>query len=107
MLFGLSKTRESCRATGRLCGSRIGPAWGEVMGLYLVPELKGLGLGKRILELLEAWARENGLKTLELGSTLTSAAFYRARGYSPTGPQGAMRVQGVDIPYIPMRKELN
>ena len=82
------------------------PPNAEVMGLYLTPDIKGKRLGKRVLQLMEEWARENGYQTLNLGSTLTSFGFYQSQGFSEKGERAMLKIGGIDIPYIPMEKAL-
>jgi len=91
---------------GHLALSDDGPNKGEVRGLYLAPEAVGHGFGKKILELMEVEAKARGTKTLHLGATRTAAAFYRSRGFAPTGAESKMPINGCDIPYIPMAKDL-
>lgn len=83
------------------------PKTAEVMGLYLTPDVTGKQLGKRVLQLMEESATESGIQTLELGSTLTSIEFYRSQGFVESGPRSAMKIGGVDIPYLPMSKRLS
>lgn len=83
------------------------PLIAEVMGLYLTPEVKGKGLGKRILQLMEEWSKENGIQFLELGSTLTSFLFYKSQEFIESGPKSVMKIGNVDIPYIPMTKKIS
>lgn len=57
---------------------------GEVKRMWVAEDARGLGLGRRILEALEAQATEFGLTTLRLetNQTLTEAqSLYRTAGY--------------------------
>ena len=61
-----------------------GPEVAEVKRMYVVPDHRGAGVAKRILEELEQRARERGLRALRLDTNarLTEAnAMYRAAGY--------------------------
>lgn len=61
---------------------------GEVYELYVDPSAQGLGGGSRLLEAAEAWLGEAGCTRLELDVLATNPsaqAFYRARGWVPTG----------------------
>jgi len=49
----------------------------EVQKFYLADEAKGLGLGRRLLELVEAFAREHGYETLYLETHTNLAAAVR------------------------------
>ena len=72
------------RAVG--CGgiARFDAARGEVKRMYVVPDARGLGLGRRLLAELEAQARALGYAgvVLETGDRQPAAlALYRSAGY--------------------------
>ncbi|WP_067969771.1 GNAT family N-acetyltransferase [Nocardiopsis trehalosi] len=72
------------RAVG--CGGwrRLGPHTAEIKRMYVHAEARGMSLGARILDHLEADAAARGARclVLETGSANYSAlALYRARGY--------------------------
>jgi len=52
---------------------------------YVVPEALRRGVGRALLQHVEAEAREVGLATLDLESTRTAEPFYRRHGYVPHG----------------------
>ena len=52
---------------------------------YVVPEALHRGVGRALLQNIEAHAREAGLATLDLESTRTAEHFYRRHGYVPHG----------------------
>ncbi len=59
-----------------------------VEGWYVVPEVRGRGVGRALIEAAEGWARRQGCT--ELGSdtqldNATSAAAHRALGFSEVG----------------------
>jgi putative acetyltransferase len=59
----------------------------EIRKMYFLPEARGRGLGKQLLEDLVAFARERGCKTivLETASVLkTAIAMYRRFGFVET-----------------------
>ncbi len=63
--------------------------YGEVKRLFVVPDGRGLGLSKQLMDHLEAAARQMGLGRilLETGSELTAAVnLYKQRGYRERGP---------------------
>ena len=64
--------------TGALDGS-------ELATFFVYPSEQGRGIGKRILDAVERAARETGLSTIRVESSLTGAAFYERNGYHRTG----------------------
>ena len=68
------------------CGGfkRVDKAAGEIKRVWTAPSARGLGVARRMLRMLEAAAREKGLKTLRLDTNraLTEAhALYESEGY--------------------------
>lgn len=65
-------------------------ATGLVTGLVVSGELRGRGIGRRLLALSEDWARARGLATMRLRSRVSRAAahgFYQHLGYAVTKQQ--------------------
>ena len=61
----------------------------EVKHLYAIPAARGRGLGRRLLEALEAAARDAGASTLVLDTNRSLAAaggLYRSAGFVPVDP---------------------
>lgn len=58
--------RRSGKALG--CGALViaGDAWAEVKCMWVAPDARGQGVGRRLLETIEAAARENGIAILRL-----------------------------------------
>ncbi len=54
----------------------------EVKAVYLHPDHVGRGIGRQLLEAVEAEARSAGVPELKLTSTLTSVRFYESCGYT-------------------------
>ena len=54
---------------------------GKLHALFVDPALQGCGLGRRLVEHVEASARERGLERLELSSSITARVFYERLGY--------------------------
>jgi GNAT superfamily N-acetyltransferase len=81
----------------RLCGQPIGCGAlkvedrdiGEVKRMWVSPAARGLGVGRRILETLEGFARQSGLHTLRLETNRCleeAQALYRKCGYREVEP---------------------
>jgi putative acetyltransferase len=73
------------------CGAvrALEPGVGEIKRMYVVPELRGRGLGRRLLVSLEAEATAMGFERLRLdtGRRQTEAIeLYRSAGYRPIAP---------------------
>ena len=82
--------REQGRAVA--CGAlrRHGDGVGEVKRMYTVPAEQGKGIGGRILERIEALAREEGLTRLVLETGHVHDAAYRVYergGFTRCGPR--------------------
>lgn len=63
---------------------------------------KGMGLGKKLVEFAENWARENGYKKIELNARRAVKGFYKKLGYKIVGDE----FTEVTIPHFKMTKEL-
>lgn len=67
---------------------RMGPADAEVARMRVLPELQRRGIGRALLELLEASAAEMGIKHLRLDTTAVQRAaqrLYESSGYTKVG----------------------
>jgi putative acetyltransferase len=78
------------------CGSFVhqrgqGGEYAEIKRMFVLPEFRGLKLGRRILDEIENLARASGLKLalLETGIYQPEALhLYKNAGYQPRGPFG-------------------
>jgi GNAT superfamily N-acetyltransferase len=73
------------------CGAlkQKGGGVGEVKRMWVSSDLRGLGVGRRILEALEEHARKFGLGTLRLETNRAlqeAQALYRGHGYVEVAP---------------------
>lgn len=62
----------------------ISPLSAQVMGLVVDESARSLGIGARLLEQGEAWAREHGCSLMLVGTRVTrerAHRFYRRHGY--------------------------
>jgi putative acetyltransferase len=83
--------RRDGRALG--CGAlRIDAAgYGELKRMFVSPEARGLKLGRRILDRIEAEARREGLRCMRLETGIRqpeALGLYRAAGYAERGAFG-------------------
>ena len=65
---------------------RLEQGVGEIKRMYVLPEARGQGLGRRLLEAIEAAAAELGYERLRLDTAdelVAAVALYRAAGYEP------------------------
>jgi len=80
----------------------------EVKAVYVTPEHKRGGIGRRLLMCLEAIARERGLRRLTLNASLNAEPFYVACGFIPVArTTHELGATGVHIQCITMAKELD
>lgn len=63
-------------------------------------DLQGRGLGRKLVEASEVWARENGFHVIILNARDTAVPFYLAQGYGLEGEP----FEEVGIPHRAMRK---
>jgi len=77
-------------AVGIVTGARDDddPTLFHVYAMWVAPATRKQGLGRRLLEELEAWMRSSGGLTAQLSVTTKAAAaqrFYESAGYVPDG----------------------
>lgn len=73
-------------------------AGSEILLNYVLPETLHQGIGKRLLQALEAHAIASGLERVEVVSTIPAKAFYERNGYVSHGaPRYVGRILG-DFP---------
>ncbi len=73
---------------------------------YVSPRAVRRGVGRRLLEAMEAIAREHGATRLRLSSTLNAVPFYQSLGYQHQGAGTNRLPTGVELPCILMTKDL-
>ena len=72
---------------GELVGVALLTQAGKLALCYVLPEVQGQGVGKALVEGLEAQARVWGISKLRLHSTLTASEFFARRGYLHAGKE--------------------
>ena len=78
----------------------------EVKAAYVHPDHVGRGVGRRLLEAVEAEARSRGVAELRLTSTLTSVPFYETCGYAKGELHHHPVTGGVMLPCVHFTKRL-
>ena len=83
--------RDGTEAVG--CGAvlRDSRGWGEVKRMYVRPDQRGRGIGRRVLAEIEALARGAGLPVLRLETGIHNTealALYRRTGFVECAPFG-------------------
>ena len=84
----------------------LGPEAGAIQGLYVSPEVKGRGVGWKLLCTLEERARAYGLKSLRLTSSLNAVPFYERAGFRAVEELTETIGPGVERASVRMFKEL-
>lgn len=79
---------------------------GDIDAVFVHPDKLRMGVGRMILNYLEALAREHGLQSIKLESTLNAAPFYRACGFEGTELSQYVTPKGLRLDCIPMTKAL-
>jgi predicted GNAT family N-acyltransferase len=75
---------------------------GKAERVAVLPAYRGEGLGKRLMELLEAEARDCGLSEMRLHAQTTVEAFYATLGYETVSGE----FEEAGIPHVEMVKPL-
>ncbi|MGG1947751.1 GNAT family N-acetyltransferase [Trinickia sp. NRRL B-1857] len=80
---------------------------GQVDAIFVRPSSMGRGIGRKMLEYLEALARDSGLVELRLDATLNAAPFYREHGWVGDSISTYRSPRGLELACIPMTKRLS
>jgi GNAT superfamily N-acetyltransferase len=70
---------------GQVIGVSLLTGAGKVALCYLLPEARGMGVGKALLANMEETACNWGVKALQLHSTATGEAFFASQGFVRSG----------------------
>jgi N-acetylglutamate synthase-like GNAT family acetyltransferase len=79
------------------------PEEAQVRYMAVDPAHQGSGLGRKILQGLENWARKQGVKRIVLNSRVNAVGFYSRQGYESIGPGETLFSE---IHHTQMRKDL-
>jgi len=92
---------------GFICGLGIlDPDERQISAVYVHPDLKGTGLGRRILMELERRVLERGIDRLSLCATVNAESFYKYQGYKAQGPDFHALSCGTKLECVAMQKKL-
>lgn len=72
-----------------------------VAGLYFLPEVHGLGLGRKMVELMFVECQRENVQVIQLHATKTAFDFYSKMGFSKV-TETTVRIGGVPIECIEM-----
>ena len=78
----------------------------KIRAFFVHPQWARRGIGTLLLAACERAARAAGFTRLEMGSTLTGVAFYRAQGYAALENLQAPLSSGEMLPIVRMAKEI-
>ncbi len=81
------------------CGAlrQLSPGVGEMMRMWIRPQLRGRGLGRELARALLAGAREAGYKAVRLNTLAImpeARALYRSLGFAQVAPEGGRQLPG-------------
>ncbi|MEO8087895.1 MAG: GNAT family N-acetyltransferase [Bacteroidota bacterium] len=76
---------------------------GQIRSMAVRDDMQGKGFGKKIIEYIEAKAKERGLKIITLDARINAVKFYERSGYVVVGE--SYLLFGV-IPHFKMEKKL-
>ncbi len=78
----------------------------KIDAIFVLPGYMGQGVGRALMDHLEAIARDAGLAQIELEATLNAAPFYRKLGFEGDGRSVYHSSLGVSLACVPMSKRL-
>jgi GNAT superfamily N-acetyltransferase len=78
----------------------------KIRAMYTDPDFTRRGIGRMILGLCEAAARDAGFMRVEMMATMSGVPLYRTCGYVPLEPVCSVSIDGVHVPLQRMGKPL-
>lgn len=92
---------------GNIVGfGEVAPGIQELRAVYVSPGSGRNGIGRALLQELEAVARKQGVSRLWLDSSLTAESFYSSHGYLGDGRGEHQLRSGRKMPCVKMHKDL-
>ncbi len=80
---------------------------GEVLALYLHPQIIKMGYGSQLLNMMEKEAQRQQISRLFLIATLNAIPFYQKMGFTNVGAETSVTIQGESIRCQKMEKMLS
>lgn len=91
----------------RLVGvAQLDGAAGRLRALFVDGGVQGHGVGRALLEAVEARARRRGCARLHGAMSLNAVAFYERAGFRRCGDQERLSSAGIPVPIVRMEKRL-
>jgi putative acetyltransferase len=78
----------------------------EIGGIFVDPHFQRNGVGIKILNVLEQFAKNHHLHCLYLDSTVNAESFYKAAGFNPIKKSKYKHISGTEFDCIRMTKIL-
>lgn len=78
----------------------------KIRAFFVHPDHARKGVGKALLEHCEAEALRHGFTEAELMATLPGVKLYGRYGYVGDAVQRFKQLNGVEVPFVPMKKKL-
>ncbi|MBY0416259.1 MAG: GNAT family N-acetyltransferase, partial [Bdellovibrionales bacterium] len=75
----------------------------EIAGLYFVPEVIGLGIGKTLIKIIFNECKKRSIQTVSLTATKTAKRFYQNAGFEQIGPSASIKIGGLEIECFNMK----
>jgi GNAT superfamily N-acetyltransferase len=95
--------RTLCGTAGWSPGGQSGHG-ARVLGVFVSPLFKGLGVGRSVVDAAEARAHRAGFSVLSVRSPLITAGFFERLGYSGTSQGVWTTPAGIGVPVRYLRK---
>lgn len=78
----------------------------KIRAFFVHPAHARRGIGRALLAHCEAEAKRHGFSTAEMMATLPGVKLYQREGYHGDNIEYFRQPDGVDVPFLPMRKSL-
>jgi GNAT superfamily N-acetyltransferase len=78
----------------------------RIRAMYTDPDFTRRGVGRLVLELCENAAAAAGFGRATMMATMAGVPLYSACGYEEIGPAQKAKIDGIEVPLVPMAKHL-